>query len=296
METMGATRPAPSVSVIIPHFDDLENLRTCLTLLSTQSMPTSEFEVIVADNNSACGIDAVRAICDKRALVVNAPLQGAAAARNAAVAASRGSILAFIDSDCRPDRSWLAHGVAALATADMVGGQVEVAAVDDRNPTPVEAFEKVFAFNNRRYVEEERFSVTANMFVTRDIFDEVGEFRAAVAEDKEWGQRAASRGLRWTYAADARVVHPARQNWTELCSKWRRITREGYMTDREKPFGRARWLFRTLALPASALPSAVHIVCSQQLERWRDRIGAIGILFRLRWWRFFESFRVVLQR
>jgi cellulose synthase/poly-beta-1,6-N-acetylglucosamine synthase-like glycosyltransferase len=295
MDTMRAICPTPSVSVIIPHFNDLENLRTCLTLLTAQSMPTSEFEIIVADNNSACGIDAVRAICGEQVLVVNAPLQGAAAARNTAVAASRGSILAFIDSDCRPTRDWLAHGVAALATADMVGGQVEVAAVDDRNPTPVEAFEKVFAFNFQRYIEAENFAGSGNMFVKRTTFETVGGFRAEVSEDKDWGQRAARLGYRWTYAPSAKVAHPARRTWPELREKWRRVTRETYMIMRPQQFGRVRWFFRAWAVLVSPFVHWLQIVRSQKLQSLSDKFCAIGVLFRIRWWRFLEAHRILFS-
>ena len=292
---MAASRSAPSVSVIIPHFNDVANLRACLTLLFAQTLPASEFEIIVADNNSAIGLDAVRAACGERARVVHAPVQGAAAARNAGVDASRGRILAFIDSDCRPAADWLVNGVAALSQADMVGGSVEVSAKDDQSMTPTEAFEMVFAFDNKRYVEDERFSVTANMFVSRVIFDKVGNFRAAVSEDKDWGQRAAALGYRWIYAPDVRVTHPARHDWTELLSKWRRITRESYMTARQKPFGAFGFLLRSWALPFSILPHAVHILRSSKLHRLRDKINATGILFRIRWWRFIELHRILLS-
>ena len=63
----------------------------------------------------------------------------------------------------------------------MVGGSVDVDVVDADNPTSVEAFEKVFAFNFQRYVEKEGFSGAGNMFVSRKIFDAVGGFRTGVS-------------------------------------------------------------------------------------------------------------------
>ena len=125
----------PAVSVIVPHFNDLANLRACLALLKAQTLPADDVEIIVADNNSTVGLDAVRAVCGERTVVVNAPIQGAAAARNTGVEASRGRILAFIDSDCRPAPDWLTNGVAALsrwfhscsAKAESVGLNSQVA-------------------------------------------------------------------------------------------------------------------------------------------------------------------------
>jgi glycosyltransferase involved in cell wall biosynthesis len=287
------THAGPKVSVVVPHFNDLANLRTCLHLLKAQTLPAGDFEIIVADNDSACGIDAVRAVCGDL-MCLHVRERGAAAARNAAVAQSRGLHLAFIDSDCQPARDWLERGLAALEAADMAGGRVDVTVGNDRNLTPVEAFERVFAFNNERYVKVEAFSVTANMFVPRAVFEAVGGFRSGVAEDKDFGQRAAAQGFRWTYAPDVRVAHPARRDWAELRAKWRRLTREAYNIERQKPAGHLRWLTRAWAMLLSPFVHAVPILWSPKLHRFRDQLNAIGILFRIRWWRFIEAHRILI--
>jgi hypothetical protein len=136
-----ATPDAPLVSVIIPHYNDMDRLSDCLRLLQEQTLPPHQFEIVVADNNSRCGLKEVERICGATARVVPA-IQGAGLARNVAIAASRGSILAFTDSDCRPSRTWLERGVAAVAVADMVGGRVDVDIEHEFHPTAVEAFEK----------------------------------------------------------------------------------------------------------------------------------------------------------
>ena len=48
------------VSVIVPHFNDYDNLDACLGLLQAQSFPGDRTEIIVADNGSSRGLDAVR--------------------------------------------------------------------------------------------------------------------------------------------------------------------------------------------------------------------------------------------
>ena len=88
---------APLISVIIPHYNDLANLERCLMFLSAQTLPEGQFEVIVADNNSRCGIEEVRRVCGDLVRVVPAPIPGAGPARNVAVEASRGRYLAFTD-------------------------------------------------------------------------------------------------------------------------------------------------------------------------------------------------------
>ena len=282
------------VSVIIPHYNDLANLERCIGLLAVQTMPRDRFEIVVADNNSRCGIDEVRRVSGDAARVVPAPIQGAGPARNAAVAASRGAVLAFIDSDCRPAPNWLERGLAAVSSGGMVGGEVGVDYEDPAHPTAVEAFERVYAFDVRRYVEDIGFGVTANMFVAREIFERVGAFRTGVPEDLDWGKRAAAAGYRWRFGDDVIVTHPARRTWTELTQKWRRLTREAYLAAIEQPNGRIKWLLRSFAVLGSPFVHWVAAARSKKLDNDRQRLMAIGVLFRIRFWRFLEAARCLL--
>ena len=287
---------APLISVIIPHYNDLANLERCIRLLAAQTLPRSQFEVVVADNNSSCGLNEVKRACGSTARVVPAPVQGAGAARNAAVEASCGQILAFIDSDCRPTSNWLEHGLAALSGAQIVGGQVDVDYENPARPTPVEAFEKVFAFNFKRYIEELGFSGSGNMFVPRAIFDGVGGFRGQVAEDADWGRRAVAANYRFRYAADVVVSHPARRTWRELTEKWRKTSREAFAAASERPNGRIVWFLRSFAVLGSPFVHWVAIVRSNKLDNASQRLGAIGVLFGIRFWRFIECNRLLLKR
>ncbi len=271
------------VSVIIPHYNDLENLHNCLKLLAAQTLAQSDYEIVVADNNSQCGIDAVRTLCGGQAQVVAAPLQGAAEARNVAVRASRGAILAFIDSDCRPAPDWLDEGVNALINTDIVGGRVDVDYEDPDVPTGVEAFEKVFAFDFKKYVEKDNFSGSGNMFVRRATFDEVGDFRTGVSEDREWCNRAVAQRFRLIYANSVIVSHPARRNWPELAEKWRRIVSQTYLLNRERPLADLRWIAYCLVVLASPLVHSIKIAHSPKVPGAKLKCAAILVLFRIRW-------------
>jgi glycosyltransferase involved in cell wall biosynthesis len=183
LEGTGAPSSIGTVSVIVPHLDDYDNLDACLTLLGEQSFPSDRTEIIVADNGSSRGLDAVRELVGTRGRVIEVTERGAGPARNAGVRESRGEALAFIDSDCRPDRRWLEEGLAELRSADFVGGRVDVLVENPRRMTAAEAFESVFAFRNEQYVRDRNFTVTASMFVPRFVFDAVGLFENGVPED-----------------------------------------------------------------------------------------------------------------
>ena len=113
------------MSVVIPHYNSLVTLKNCVSLLDRQTYCRDRFEIIVADNNSSCGMDAVREAVPA-AKVIHANEQGAGPARNAGVAACKGSILAFIDLRLLPNLDWIEKGVAGIQSYDFIGGSVIV--------------------------------------------------------------------------------------------------------------------------------------------------------------------------
>lgn len=281
------------VSVVIPHYHDLKALDLCLKALARQTYPADRFEIVVADNNSPEGEEAVRAAIAGRARLVVVTEKGAGPARNGGVAISEGEILAFTDSDCVPEPEWLAEGLAALPAYDFIGGRVTVLVDDPRRMSGAEAFERVFAFDFKTYITRKGFTGAGNLFCSREVFDQVGGFRVGVSEDLEWSHRATGKGFRLGYAPRAIVGHPARRSWDELWGKWRRVNAETFGLYRERKAGRILWLLRSLALPLSALAHTPKVFASDQLDNLSQRLSAVGTLFKLRFWRLGDSLRLL---
>ncbi len=284
----------PLVSVIVPHFDDLERLSLCLDALAAQHGLARQPEIVVADNGSPQGEAALLAVIDGRARLVHAAERGAGPARNIGVAASNGTILAFTDADCIPDADWLTSGIRALARADLVGGRMMVLVDHKGSKTPAEAFETVFAFDNASYVARKGFSVTANLFTRRDVFDAVGGFRIGMSEDLDWCHRARLLGYRLAYAADAAVGHPARADWHQLRRKWLRIQAETYALTRPTMAHRMASLAKAWAMPLSIIADMPRIWKSPALVDRGERWAALRGLVRLRLWRMVDAHRLVL--
>lgn len=287
--------PPPAVSVIIPHYQDLGGLEKCLARLDAQTYSRSQFEIVVADNASPVGLAAVEEVVAGRARLVTCTEKGAGPNRNAAVAESRGEILAFVDSDCQAEPEWLAAGVAGLARFDLVGGRVTVLVDDPANISGAEAFEAVFAFDFKTYINKLGFTGAGNMFCRRAVFDRVGPFKNGVSEDKEWSQRAVAMGVKLGYIDSAVVGHPARRNWDELLVKWRRLNTENYLLHVERGGSRWWWVLRSLAMPATALAHTPKVLTAKSLRGWRARTKALGTLYRLRFWRLVDGLRLVLR-
>jgi GT2 family glycosyltransferase len=284
------------VSVIVPHLDDYDNLDACLKLLEAQSFPGDRTEIIIADNGSSWGFDAVCRLVGSRGRVIEVAERGAGPARNAAVRVSRGEALAFIDSDCRPDKRWLEEGLAELRHADIAGGHVDVLVQDPQRMTAAEAFESVFAFRNERYVKDLKFTVTASMFVWRSVFDAVGDFINSVPEDKDWCERAWRQGYRIRFAPKSIVGHPARRTMEELKRKWRRLTLESSEGARREGRAPALVLLRQWAALLAVLPHAFLPLGSRRLHGMRNRLMAIVGLAQIRAYRFSVAYRAVVRR
>lgn len=295
MET-GSGQDAPSASVMVPHYHDLAGLARCLDSLERQTYPADCFEIIVADNASPEGREAVEAIIRGRARLVVVPEKGAGPARNGAVALATGEILAFTDSDCVTEPDWLRQGVAALRAGDVAGGRMIVLVETPGAPAPTEAFEAVFGFDNRRYVEKMGFTVTANLFCPRAVFERVGGFRVGMSEDLEWCGRARAAGFELVYAPLAVVGHPARRSWNELTGKWGRLNAETFALSAGQPWRNLRWLLRSLLLPASAVAHTPKVLASPALTSWSQRASALQVLYRLRLWRLVDSLRLLVAR
>ena len=286
----------PFVSVIIPHYQDLTGLGLCLASLDAQTYSRDRFEVVLADNNSPVGEAAVATVVAGRARLVVVLEKGAGPARNGAVALATGKVLAFIDSDCVAEPEWLAEGVDALNRFDLVGGRVRVLVTDPVLMTGVEAFERVFAFDFKTYIEKKGFTGAGNMFYRRELFDRVGGFRVALSEDVDWSRRAVATGARLGYAPQAVVGHPARVTWEQLREKWRRLNAETYGLMKGRRFRRTSWLARNALMPFSAVAHTPKVLISQELNTPRQRILAIGVLFRLRTWRLLDAIGMMVRR
>ncbi|WP_171238999.1 glycosyltransferase family 2 protein [Ruegeria sp. HKCCA5763] len=266
-------------AVVIPHYNDLPRLERCLLALRENDLTGTE--IVVVDNNSPVSLGDMQQAFPEVRFVVEAQ-KGAAHARNRGVAETIAPRLFFIDADCVPASDWLKVGRQIADRADLIGGRVDVF---DETPPPrngAEAFEAVFAFNFRRYIEVQGFSGAGNLLTRRDVFDAIGGFINGVSEDREWTMRAVAHGYSLIYEDGFRVSHPSRQDWAALRAKWRRTTQEAYQLHGTSAAGRLRWALRGLAMPASAVVHTPKVISSDKLTSTGEVLRAISTLFRLR--------------
>jgi glycosyltransferase involved in cell wall biosynthesis len=199
----------PTASVVIPTYNRSAELVLCLEALAAQTR--RDFEVLVVDDGSVDDTSLrverfanahpeleLRYLCNEQNV-------GANRSRNRAVAHARGELVAFLDSDCRPQPAWLEELVAAFDSPRVVAasGRVET-------PPPTNVYE--LAMSNHSLIADTREAarlVAGNLAVRRSVLVEL-----PFDEDLKWGcdeeglhLRLAAAGHLQRSAPAAIVVH-----------------------------------------------------------------------------------------
>jgi glycosyltransferase involved in cell wall biosynthesis len=105
------------VSIIIPAHNEALFVGKTIEAALAQTYP--DFEVIVVDNNSK---DATTAVAKSypNVRVISESIQGANAAREGGRKIAQGEIIATLDADCLPDKTWLVRGVQKLTEPNII--------------------------------------------------------------------------------------------------------------------------------------------------------------------------------
>ncbi|WP_245217092.1 glycosyltransferase [Neoroseomonas nitratireducens] len=170
---------APEVSVVIPCKNRARMLWDCFEGLAAQTLPRDRFEVVLVDNVSS---DDLAGLCARARAELGLAVthermaedRGPAPSRNRGVALARAPIIAFTDSDCRPEPGWLAAGLAAFddPAVALVSGPVL-----PKPGQPVRVTSKITFVTE---AEHPTFP-TANAWYRRDLFLRLGGFDTALS-------------------------------------------------------------------------------------------------------------------
>lgn len=215
------------LSVIIPVYNGEDGIVQTLERLREQSLAADQFEVIVVNDGSSDRTESVTRERHPWVRLVTVANGGSYQARNVGIRLARGDVLAFTDADCRPDPDWLAAGIEALRTtdADLIAGAVITPVL--RTDSALEAFDSHFGIAQKFYAEHLGFGATANLFVTRRVFERVQGFDPQLRSggDKKFCDEAIKAGFRIQYAARAKIEHEVRKTLKENIKKSVRIAK-----------------------------------------------------------------------
>jgi GT2 family glycosyltransferase len=203
---------SPRASICFPTRRRREYLAVALASVAEQAREHGAEIVIVEDDAEDAPTAALAARHGARYHALGRP-SGINVARNAAVAASTGELVCFIDDDVRVWPGWLAALLAAAAANpghDAFGGPIRPVFEDSRlracgrEPLPITALDLGPDDTDAEFVWG------ANMALRRRALERVGRFDDALGgagDEKEWEQRLRDAGGRVRYVAAAGVDH-----------------------------------------------------------------------------------------
>src|SRR5579885_949153 len=205
------------ISVVVPTYNRLETLRVVIPSLLAQDLPPESYEIIVADSNSNDGTAEYLAEVARAAPRVRhlpGAYSGRAMARNAGIAAARGAIVLFTDSDiiASPDllARHLEHHREPRAQA-VVGMEVQVESYLDyvRKRDDPRLRKPLHGTAPKRL--SWLYFLTGNASVRRTDLERVGGFDESFTgyghEDLELGYRLQKAGIEIVYEPAAVNYH-----------------------------------------------------------------------------------------
>ncbi len=279
------------ISVIIPVYEQWDQVPLLCAALGRQSLPRDNFEVIIIDNGSALVPDLT--VTNTSISFLECKKPGSYAARNAGLELANGELVVFTDADCLPEDDWLERLQGAYQKSDkntLLAGSVVIRS-DNHNPNTAELYNMVAGLPQERYVRQ-GYAVTANLAIPRKVFDEIGLFddRRFSGGDADFCTRALKSGFSLEYIPNAIVYHPARASWAEFSTKIRRI--KGGQIRAGKLSRRLKYFFITLVPPVWRLWRTLK---NQELDT-EQRLKVCGFQMMLWGVEVFETAALLLGK
>ncbi len=232
------------VTVIVPVWNNPEQLERCIAALQVQEYPADRFEIVVVDNGSTD--DTMVRAQAMGVRVLQQPKPGSYAARNLGIAHTSSDYLAFTDSDCIPDRHWLSTAMGRTTgepNLGVVAGRIVLFNESGGEARRwAECYEAMVAFPQHQAALGT--CATANWLSPRAAIVEAGGFDETVKSggDHHMGMKVRSSGRTILYEPGMIVRHPTRATFAALLEKRRRLTGGHW----DRTHGRMR-LIRALA-------------------------------------------------
>lgn len=271
----------PFVSVIIPFFNNQEEVIRIERDLRKQSYRLDRLEIIFIDNGSTKPLKFSESFISRNILLnetkhLNSPYS----ARNRGIEQSKGEVLVFVDANSTPERNWLEEGISCLqkSNADLAGGKVLFDFQDQI--TAGKIVDTLTSINMKKAIQERGAAYTANLFVKKKVFDEIGLFEEGIRSggDVRWTLKAKDNDYLMIYCERA-IVRKYARSASGLYQKRIRTGSGYFYTWKDEPERRI-WFYNFFR---SLKPPSVSKIKKLNPERYETLFDSylFGVWFHL---------------
>lgn len=200
------------ISIIIPTLNRKDSLKQTLLSLQNQNFLSSKYEIIICDDiKSKDGTEELVKEYIKshdlniKYFKIKPNLPGPAAARNFGVNKAEGKIIGFIDDDCIAFPDWISTAMEIYENqnVDIIQGMVLPRYPEFKWSNLLKIPRGVI------HTQDNGFYVTANLFVSKEIFIDVGGFEETLkwGEDTDLVYRLLKKGHNIFFSKSTRIYH-----------------------------------------------------------------------------------------
>lgn len=215
---------AKTFSIIIPVYNDAEDLRLVLYAIEKQISPKKSFEAFVVDNGSSDNsVEVAKSFSFVDVILEHKNLNSPYSCRNRGIEKASGDIIVLLDASCKPVKNWLISALTCFeeTDADIIGGDVRFDF--KKNVTGGKIYDSITNIRMQESIEEKGVAKTANLFIRKEVFEKTGVFPEGLRSggDVRWTSKATSQGNKLEFCKDA-VVYKTARSFLELLKKqWR---------------------------------------------------------------------------
>lgn len=209
----------PVLSVVICTFNRDHYLQKCLDHLGNQTLPVSEFEVVVIDNNSS---DRTNEFCSSfqkqypeircRYLLENR--QGLSFCRNRGIKESTGDIISYLDDDAYANENYcanLADYFSNHAEVDAIGGKI-TPVYETKEPAWMSKYllPLVAALDlgdSAKPMKGLQFPIGANMAFRRKLFSDPSPFHTGLGRKGSYLGSGEEKELFFRLKRQGKIIH-----------------------------------------------------------------------------------------
>lgn len=211
-------------SIIIPVYNDAEDLKLVLDAIEEQDFPAENFEIFVVDNGSSDNsVEVAKSYSFVAVLLEHKNLNSPYSCRNRGIERAQGDIIVLLDASCKPVKNWLHFAQQCFEDnyVDILGGDVRFDFKE--NVTSAKIYDSLTNIRMQYSIEEKNVAKTANLFIKKDVFDKIGVFPEGLRSggDVRWTSKAKRKGYKLEFCKDAVVYKTARSFFELVKKQWR---------------------------------------------------------------------------